>query len=63
VLDGDVQSFEWTGDSDRIVYLADQDMDTINELFASLARITSSSLKISGTMVATGMVHSYDLVP
>jgi Tol biopolymer transport system component len=58
LFDGDEEDFEWSPDSSRIAYIADQDTASVFELFASVPD-GSVSDTVSGTPVIEGDVLEF----
>jgi Tol biopolymer transport system component len=58
VAAGDVvtDAFAISSDSTRVVYLADQDTDLVNELYSSLLDGSGGMVKLNGSLVAGGEV-------
>jgi hypothetical protein len=59
---GDVTDFKWAADSSAIAYKADQSVNDVIELFASLPD-GSKNAKISGSLIAGGEVFEFEWVP
>ena len=57
VRGGDVSSFAWAPDSSRIAYIADQDTDTVSELYTSTPEGAANNVKVSGDMQPLGDVE------
>ena len=57
-----MQEFKWASDNSGLGYIADQDTDTVDELFASQPNGGNNTL-LSGTLVSGGDVFSFDWVP
>ena len=57
-----MQEFMWVSDSTGLGYIADQDTDTVEELFASQPDGANNTL-LSGTLVSGGDVFFFDWVP
>ncbi|WP_211227230.1 hypothetical protein, partial [Saccharospirillum impatiens] len=54
----DVVDFQWSPDSSRLAYRADQDTDGVNELYSSLAA-GGDNVKVSGPLVTNGDVFDF----
>jgi dipeptidyl aminopeptidase/acylaminoacyl peptidase len=59
---GDVLEFKWAPDSSRIAYRADQDTDTVDELYSSLPD-GSGNRNISELLVKNGNVFNFEYAP
>lgn len=53
-------SYNFTADSNNIVYIADQQVDNVQELFIS--SLIGANTKLSGTMVTNGDLQSFKII-
>jgi Tol biopolymer transport system component len=64
VLNGNISTFAWAPDSSLIAYLADQDNDTVNELYTSPPDSNTGNTKASfEPLVPGGTVFSFAWAP
>jgi hypothetical protein len=59
---GDVGTFKWAPDSSGVGYIADQNTNNLDELFASQPN-GSDKTNLSGQLVNGGDVVSFEWVP
>lgn len=64
VSGGDVFEFDLSPDGSRVVYIADQDTDSVRELYSvPTAGPASAGEKINGPLVADGSVGTFEISP
>lgn len=62
VSEGDVESYQISADGQHVIYLADQDVDGVEELYhAHIAGGTTT--KLNGNLPANGDVHDFAISP
>jgi hypothetical protein len=58
VILGDVYSFKWTSDSARLIYIADQFTDEVQEVFSTFPTTAVGNALVSGNYVQNSNVVS-----
>jgi len=61
VAGGDVQAFRFSPDGQRVIYLADQEVNGRAELYSAVLDGSRLPVKISGALVAGGSVGSFEI--